>query len=43
MPKHETIEAQIKLYEQKLDSLERASQVAETAPSPQRPKPRKAK
>jgi predicted nucleic acid-binding Zn-ribbon protein len=43
MPKHEEIEAQIKLYEQKLDSLERASQAVETAQSPQRPKSRKAK
>jgi predicted nucleic acid-binding Zn-ribbon protein len=43
MPRHEALDAQIKLYEQKLDSLERASQVAETASSPQRPKPRRAK
>ncbi len=43
MPRHEALGTQIKLYEQKLDSLERASQVAETASSPQRPKPRRAK
>ncbi len=43
MPKHEEIEARIKLYEQKLDSLERASKAVETVQFPQSPKPRKAK
>ncbi|MFN3386919.1 MAG: hypothetical protein ACK42Y_10080 [Candidatus Thermochlorobacter sp.] len=43
MPKHEELEQRIALYEQKLDSLERAEKVSQTAPSqtPQSPRSRR--